>query len=159
MPCELLRITMVDHHKSIDKRETENKLILHILYHWDWWDSWYLRYMRVSVILCISEKWFEFYYEQCIGTKWAHTLWISSWDMRNYTWNKGKMLPKICEIPQLRTCKVTSCEKPSMNVKKQELSYFRNTEVFHLNMHVYFDKSMDSDLNYYVFCCILFILS
>ena len=46
-----------------------------------------------------------------------------------------------------------------MNVKKQQLSYFRNTEVFLLNMHVYFDKSMDSDLNYHVFCYILFILS
>ena len=46
-----------------------------------------------------------------------------------------------------------------MNVKKQQLSYFRNTEVFHLKMHVYFDKSMDSDLNYPVFCYILFMLS
>ena len=44
-----------------------------------------------------------------------------------------------------------------MNVKKQRLSYIRNTEVFHLKMHVYFDKSMDIDLNY-VFCYILFIL-
>ena len=77
----------------------------------------------------------------------------------NYTWNKGKMLPKICERPQVRTCKVTSCEKPSMHVKKQQFSYFRNSEVFHLKMHVYFDKSMDSDLNYPVFCYILFILS
>ena len=66
---------------------------------------------------------------------------MQPWDMRNYTWNTGKALPKICERPQLRTCKVTSCENPSMNVKKQQLSYFRNTEVFHLKMHVYFDKA------------------
>ena len=66
---------------------------------------------------------------------------MQPWDMRHYTWNTGKALPKICERPQLRTCKVTSCEKPSMNVKKQQLSYFRNTEVFHLKMHVYFDKA------------------
>ena len=41
---------------------------------------------------------------------------------------------------------------------KQQLSHFRNTEVFHLKMHVYFDKSMDSDLDFHVFCYILFIL-
>ena len=114
----------------------------------------------------LKKKMVWIYYEQCIGTKWAHTIWISllrqmkPCGMRNYTWNKGKVLPKFCEIPQLMTCKVTtSCEKPSMSVKKQQLSYFRNTVVFHLKMHLYFDKSMVSDLTYHVFCYILFILS